>query len=317
MTRLSSDGDEQTLKNQLKATFISTLSASTRVDPTAIVIEIIDEVLSSNSSNSTARRLQATSAVLITIKQRTAEEASLTLQDMDVDLISKELEDAVDQHPTLGAAGIGLAIESVPEITQTTVKCPARRSVPPGVPVLSEDDCECSPGYGYSAATMSCALCEQGGYKAAVGDVSCTRCPELMSTLTTGATSPDDCQCQVGLYADETGACVDCFLGSYCPGTGEAIPCPRNSTTTSVGRSIADCICEAGFYSVQDESLCQPCQRGKYKPNIGNGECPLTCPTSADSEPGSSGLDDCFCQPGFHAKTDATTGVGAVLFLFV
>ena len=35
-----------------------------------------------------------------------------------------------------------------------------------GVPVLSEDDCECSPGYGYSAATMSCALCEQGGYKA-------------------------------------------------------------------------------------------------------------------------------------------------------
>lgn len=308
MTRLSSDGDEQTLKNQLKATFISTLSASTRVDPTAIVIEIIDEVLSSNSSNSTARRLQATSTVLITIKQRTAEEASLTLQDMDVDLISKELEDAVDQNPTLGAAGIGLAIESVPEITQTTVKCPARRSVPPGVPVLSEDDCECSPGYGYSAATMSCALCEQGGYKAAVGDVSCTRCPELMSTLTTGATSPDDCQCQVGLYADETGACVDCFLGSYCPGTGEAIPCPRNSTTTSVGRSIADCICEAGFYSVQDESLCQPCQRGKYKPNIGNGECPLTCPTSADSEPGSSGLDDCFCQPGFHAKTDATTG---------
>ena len=29
-----------------------------------------------------------------------------------------------------------------------------------------------------------------------MGDVSCTRCPELMSTLTTGATSPDDCQCQ-------------------------------------------------------------------------------------------------------------------------
>ncbi|CAE7267309.1 SVEP1, partial [Symbiodinium microadriaticum] len=308
MSRQASDGDDETLKNQLKATFISTLSASTRVDPTAIVIEIVDEISSSNSSNSTARRLQATSTVKITIKQRTAEEASLTLQDMDVDLISKELEDAVDQHPTLGAAGIGLAIESVPEITETSVKCPARRSVPPGVPVLSEDDCECSPGYGYSAATMTCALCEQGGYKAAVGDVSCTRCPELMSTLTTGATSPDDCQCQVGLYADETGACVDCFLGSYCPGTGEAIPCPRNSTTTSVGRSIADCICMAGFYSVQDESLCQPCQRGKYKPNIGNGECPLTCPTSADSEPGSSGLGDCFCQPGFHAKTDATTG---------
>ena len=45
--------------------------------------EIVDEISSSNSSNSTARRLQATSTVKITIKQRTAEEASLTLQDMD------------------------------------------------------------------------------------------------------------------------------------------------------------------------------------------------------------------------------------------
>ena len=94
-------------------------------------------------------------------------------------------------------------------------------------PLRVDSKFESRPG---SAAAL-CAL------EAAVGDVSCTRCPELMSTLTTGATSPDDCQCQagvvwgdrgggrgirfghmlttcqVGLYADETGACVDCFLG--------------------------------------------------------------------------------------------------------
>ena len=109
---------------------------------------------------------------------------------------------------------------------------------------------------------------------------------------------------QVGLYADDTGACVECKFGHYCAGTGEAVPCPKNSTTTSAGRSIDDCICMAGFYSVDDETRCQPCQRGKYKPNIGNGECPLTCPTSASSDLGGAGLEDCFCQPGFHAITD-------------
>ena len=112
----------------------------------------------------------------------------------------------------------------------------------------------------------------------------------------------------MGLYGDASGECAVCMLGYYCPGTGEAIQCPRNSTTTSVGRSLTDCICMAGFYSVQDESLCQPCQHGKYKPNIGNGECPLACPTSADSQLGASSLDDCYCQSGFHALTDASTG---------
>ena len=103
--------------------------------------------------------------------------------------------------------------------------------------------------------------------------------------------------------------CVDCPLGFFCPGTGDAVACPENSTTTITGWSLPICICMAGFYTVPDTSLCQPCQRGKYKPNVGNSDCSLACPGNADSDLGSAGLADCFCQPGFHAKIDAATGM--------
>ena len=45
-----------------------------------------------------------------------------------------------------------------------------------------------------------------------------------------------------------------------------------------------------------------PCPRTRYKTAVGTGECSLTCPTNADSELASIGLDDCFCRPGFHAE---------------
>ena len=51
---------------------------------------------------------------------------------------------------------------------------------------------------GFPAHKLSQVAFEGGleCFEADVGDVSCTRCPELMSTLGAGATSADDCQCQ-------------------------------------------------------------------------------------------------------------------------
>ena len=118
--------------------------------------------------------------------------------------------------------------------------------------------------------------------------------------------------CQAGTYADEAGDCADCQPGFYCPGTGRAMRCPQNSTTVTIGRSPSDCICDAGYYFVavngSVDTNCRPCARKTYKPNIGNGECPLTCPTNADSEPAATSLDDCFCDAAFHASLDASTG---------
>ena len=82
--------------------------------------------------------------------------------------------------------------------------------------------------------------------------------------------------------------------------------CPQNSTTMSPGSSQQSaCICLAGYYFASAELWCEPCQRRRYKPNQGNGECALTCPTNADSELASTSLDDCFCMPGFHANIDS------------
>ena len=115
---------------------------------------------------------------------------------------------------------------------------------------------------------------------------------------------------QVGLYDDGV-ACASCPLGFYCPGSGAAVPCPSNSTTTTEGRSPSDCTCTAGFYFVSvngsRETTCRPCDRGSYKPNVGNAECSLNCPTNADSNWASTSLSDCFCEPGFYASVDKST----------
>ena len=110
--------------------------------------------------------------------------------------------------------------------------------------------------------------------------------------------------CQTGLYRDDLGNCSTCPVGFYCPGGPDAIACPAHSTTLSQGSSVSDCICLEGHYFASPSLFCQPCPRGQYKPEIGNGECALTCPTNADSELASTSLDDCFCMPEFHANMD-------------
>ena len=102
--------------------------------------------------------------------------------------------------------------------------------------------------------------------------------------------------------------------GYYCPGDGQAIPCPANSTTTTQRSAKSDCICKPGhFYVLQVQtdgseiSVCPPCARKSYKPNLGNGECPLNCPANADSELGASSLADCFCEIDYYASIDSNS----------
>lgn len=123
-----------------------------------------------------------------------------------------------------------------------------------------------------------------------------------------------DSPCEEGLFEDETGSCTSCLEGYYCPGDGQAILCHANSTTTTQRRAKSDCICKPGhFYVVQVQadgseiSVCPPCARKSYKPNLGNGECPLNCPANADSELGASSLADCFCEMNYYASIDSNS----------
>lgn len=111
---------------------------------------------------------------------------------------------------------------------------------------------------------------------------------------------------KAGRFRNESGQCAICPVGFYCPGGQELVACPAHSTSTLQSTLLSDCFCLAGYYYASPELYCQPCQRGRYKPNLGNAECALTCPTNADSELASTSLKDCFCIPEFHANMDET-----------
>ena len=120
---------------------------------------------------------------------------------------------------------------------------------------------------------------------------------------------------QEGLYDDDMGSCTTCPEGSYCTGDGQKVLCPNNSTTTNQRRARSDCSCKPGYFAVRtfyadgsQETDCQPCPRKSYKPNLGDGECPLKCPANANSELGAVTLADCFCEPNFYASIDSNSG---------
>ncbi|CAJ1379513.1 unnamed protein product [Effrenium voratum] len=298
LTLSSSETDLGALQQQLIDLFIASLSATARLDASAIQIDFIQE-----NRSSAVRRLQSFSTVVFTIRSRSASQAAATAADLSAPAVSRELASAVQQRST----GLAVSSASMPTITTVEVSCLDGRSIPPGITILSESDCQCSIGFGYDPATATCALCDVGAYKDTVGNGICTRCPLLMSTMENGATSEQQCQCQAGLFQDG-GQCRECSVGFYCPGGGQMIPCPDNATTISQAKSPSDCVCAAGYFfaTSNGSSTCLPCARRNYKPSVGNSDCPLSCPTSADSEPGSVGLADCFCQPGYYASVSST-----------
>ncbi|OLQ04045.1 Attractin [Symbiodinium microadriaticum] len=211
------------------------------------------------------------------VKHRTVQEAQVMLQELDVDAISAGIAESTADNPMYSSMSTRL---SVPTLSEATILCPIYRSVPPGVQVLSSSGCQCSPGYGFVASGDICELCAEGEYKATVGNVLCTKCPQWMSTavLLTVPTRP--------------------LLPA-----GAMFPCPNNTLTATAdvgGSSEADCICSAGYFREQ-VSGCIPCRRGYYKPNDGDQDCRNSCPTNGISNEGAVDVGDCFCIDGYHA----------------
>ena len=259
----------------------------------------------------TERRLATGNMRLaVTIKYRTMDEATLTLQDLDVAAVADGIGESMEEHPIFSSMK---PLLSAPVLAEATVRCSKYRSVPPGVPVVSSDDCQCSPGFGFDSAAGSCQPCAEGEYKVTVGDALCTKCPQFMSTASAGATTESSCQCQAGRY-ESAGACLECPRNHFCPGGSAKLLCPANSATITDdvgGSSIADCICMPGYSGGRalDGPHCIACGRGFFKPNIGNEDCNQRCPANADSEPGAVNRSSCFCTSGSHALLAVNNGL--------
>eukprot|EP00913_Durusdinium_trenchii_P027642 g25923.t1 len=269
---LPTDEDPAVIRQQLIELFLATLSAATRMDPSAISIE---PFLQSGCDTKPGRRATPDlSRVVFTIKTRTEEEAATTVSDLDVSAVTNEITSSVQENPTLGD-GINVMVTSPPQKTSTTVTCPIRRSIPPGVPIQSAAECQCSPGFGIDQVTGACDPCILGEYKDNIADAVCDRCD----------------------------------------GSGFKTLCPPHSTTPNENQRgmASDCECTAGYFYISngsDQTVCKACDRGRYKPNLGKGpgQCPLTCPANAITEPAASSLSDCFCLPDFYADVEESTG---------
>eukprot|EP00438_Fugacium_kawagutii_P025195 Skav218081 [mRNA] locus=scaffold3382:28574:32118:- [translate_table: standard] len=247
------------------------------------------------STEGLLRRLSSEQTLKVSLKYMSMEEANDAVQDVDFDVTADAILEVLRQDEALGIQSVRAFDAS---LSVVSVTCLANAFVPPGVTIREVGDCVCGTGYEYVGT--SCTPCTKGQYKATIGNENCNSCPVGKATLTMGSTSLQDCLCQAGTFEHE-GECSDCQKGFFCPGTGKAEECPEHTLSPGTGaRTNSSCLCIPGYYL--NGATCEPCPRGRYKGNLGTEACTQLCPANADSYPGATSLDDCFCTEGYHAE---------------
>jgi hypothetical protein len=165
--------------------------------------------------------------------------------------------------------------------------------------------CSCNVGYGLDVHE-DCQGCAVGGYKDAIGNVTCTQCP-MNSRSLPGSNSSLDCVCKLGYSGPNGGPCTACPAGSFknlpwgsclpcsvgsvsAPGSAACNSCPVNMTTDV--DDVSKCSCREG-YGFDGHGDCQECTAGDYKNEIGNLTC-TPCPQgSFSNEFAATGCKNC------------------------
>ena len=144
----------------------------------------------------------------------------------------------------------------------------------------------CATGtYSADNATV-CSECAQGFFNPFMASSKCFLCGENRTTMSTGATSPDACVCDVGFYHASFGdaTCKHCEPGTWNERLNQSA-CSSCSAGTynenTASHTEEHCtVCPPGFY----------CLEGAGSPE----KCPQDRPHSAQ---GSTGIEDC-CAAG-------------------
>ena len=156
--------------------------------------------------------------------------------------------------------------------------CPDGSTSESAAGIGSIKGCACLPGFSPGLARDSCAACSPGKYKEAVGNESCTSCPN-------------------NTYSSN----VSAMTSSTC------LPCPNFTISPHGSVSIGNCICRRGSFSAKADGgvACRPCRAGSFKNTTGAGNCSACPPHSYTTASGSVSVDSCLCDAGW-------TGVAAV-----
>ena len=126
---------------------------------------------------------------------------------------------------------------------ETCTACPAHS----GTVASASTDCQCDAGFENSTVLHACAACAEGKYKADRETMTCSDCPERMSSAP-AATSLNNCTCNAGYQKLTENTCQLCALNFYCAGADAVVSCPGNSTSTRGASVIDACTCIDGFF---------------------------------------------------------------------
>lgn len=161
--------------------------------------------------------------------------------------------------------------------------CPPNSDTPPRVIASDINACVCMPGY--TSNGVICEPCGSEGYKAHLGNESCTTCPANSSAVVENATAITQCRCNVG-FVQEAGVCVETL-------------CEPGHVASANNNCVA---CEPGkFQSYYDVSICVECGPGTYNEQHAAhsvAEC-IQCPEFTTSAAGSRSAHECVCQAGY------------------
>ena len=172
------------------------------------------------------------------------------------------------QNQTAKSACVNCASGKFSESGKTVCQdCPEYSGLDPdGYPQGNIGDCQCMPGYfnnqtleATSHPNEDCTACSAGQYKEHYGNQSCTLC-------------------KVGTFQNRTAqsnqtACRDCQPTQYSEAGAETChQCPNHTTARWKRPDMTDCQCNQG-YTGPDGGVCDACEAGTYKDELGAVAC--------------------------------------------
>jgi hypothetical protein len=191
----------------------------------------------------------------------------------------------------------------------------------------SHADCVCVPGFaGLPAAEpVHCEACPADTFTDVHNASECVPCPAHASHNETLRANVTACLCDPGYTGPDGGPCVACAAGTFkaepgaaaCEGCGVneysyaaaavCVACNANSTSLPRSPGVDHCLCDSGFYPLDD--LCSMCHAGRFKNTTKNEPCkPCTGNTFA-STVGATACTSCLVSSPFSTANPSEGGV--------
>ncbi|KAJ1491451.1 hypothetical protein T484DRAFT_1882630 [Baffinella frigidus] len=205
--------------------------------------------------------------------------------------------------------------------SEACLACPEHATNDGAADALS--DCVCDVGfYGSPAIADPCVACPEGTFneeRDGLDVADCQACPDD-SDAPAGNTLRTGCTCNLGFYGSPGVSCTQCPVNAFRDsrnGTvvADCAACPNNSSAPLASDSVADCVCDPGFWGDPAHGVaCLPCAPGSYNglSNQTQASACILCPTSSTTlMEAQTEVDHCVCLPGFYGEPGAADSCDA------